>query len=692
MTALYGDIYRNSGATVTQPPPEWRTETAFVEDRSVVPGPTDWAAPPAGRWRFALPVVALSVVLTLCAMPLTGWLIRSQLMVAFGAGLAASMKMSPMGTPQGNVAAAATRYPNDFPVQLGAAVMAPTPTNAQPGSDERSSLNVWNALRKLVPRFGGQPALYAILLDYLPANEIIVPTSPEEITAFNEQVKTSNKSVQVTNKVTLQECLDYSAAGEKADPDNMYFPLLRSHLLQAAGRPDDALKAILLAGTKKNYNDYYSVENDAKWAAIKAANGETGAISHTAVCASTLFISMARLRALSRFGIAHAITLEQKGNLQEGMALRLSLLHIGQTMETSGGTYIRNLVGAAIGGIAMSRPGGAPKLDIKSVQRPGESTETANQRLKVERQKQFNAYMERHGHPEAAQTAKELDAWRDEATKDFNAVMKQEPMGLSLRGFGAYIIWLGASLLALLSVLWTVLFGGMSFALARTGTVRRGERMPPAVGWGMALMFLPALLLTGLATLDNLGVTLVPLSLFLIALFLYLCSQLRTGVPLTGGYRKTLEPRRNLGIAALTVISVYVLGGLASLFVLGPLAFAQGVFSMFGFAFNATGSNANQSNPLQNILVTLLVGVISMAIPLSALINLAIISRVRRLPVSVGMVRGFRHVAIPMASILLLLYCGIAYNVAIQDARLQVLLSEQYQNERALFGKMAHLK
>uniref|UniRef100_UPI003752A725 hypothetical protein n=1 Tax=Armatimonas sp. TaxID=1872638 RepID=UPI003752A725 len=75
-------------------------------------------------------------------------------------------------------------------------------------------------------------------------------------------------------------------------------------------------------------------------------------------------------------------------------------------------------------------------------------------------------------------------------------------------------------------------------------------------------------------------------------------------------------------------------------------------------------------------------------VPLFALTPiLAVISRVKRVPVTFGVARGLGRCALPVALVLTLVYAWQVHETAAQEAQLRADLRECLQNERAFFGE-----
>ena len=187
-----------------------------------------------------------------------------------------------------------------------------------------------------------------------------------------------------------------------------------------------------------------------------------------------------------------------------------------------------------------------------------------------------------------------------------------------------------------------LLLSGAAFFLSRFATIRRGEAVSPAVGWGSGMFIASLLLLCSLFTLDNVGVALAPLSLLLLVLCVYQCSSLRTAPTNSDRVRPAMEPQRNLKIAGLTVGVIYgvVIGMILILFCANGLL---GTRSTNAWRIEFCFSDASSFQRL--VASAIAASLIALILPALILLILTVLSRIARLPASVGVVRGYRRIA-----------------------------------------------
>ena len=318
---------------------------------------------------------ALVTLATLCALPLTGWMVRGQMLGPF-AMIAAPVWSRMTGGDNARYQAAAEKEPNNFMLHLGAALLTTPKDNGVNSkdlgveyNDSKEQMAKYEALQPLLPRFSREPALYALLPSFASETSFGVAATPADKgdawtpPAGNQPWDTSAKATP--NPQVLQRFLAYNKVGEQLEPDNQYFTLMRAYGLLVAQRADDAMQAVLEASAKSDYNDHAADQAEAIWAVSTKANGETGAIARLSQNAGIMYPYFARLRQVARNVTGRVIALEQEKKTMEALKLRLALLHIADTIQEKSTTSIGAFVASAIGEIAASRPGGVPKIERK---------------------------------------------------------------------------------------------------------------------------------------------------------------------------------------------------------------------------------------------------------------------------------------------------------------------------------------
>jgi hypothetical protein len=613
------------------------------------------------RRRFVLPVLAAGAVLVTAILPQSGWLVRNQLKVAFGAGIEhlSSLMMPSPEKAAAELDAVAKRYPDDFSLQLGLAIRQQDETKRRA------------ALLTLAPQFGEEAALWGALLNSDYTTTFHTPASPAD---KGEPWKLSPDIAESAPlSPALREFLNAARSGEKADPENAFFPMMEAYGLIAARRPHAAMDAVCRAGTKPHFTDYWSVEVEAGWRLQTALHGEVGALGRMAQMSGIIPGASVQMRSVARAVFGHALALEQEGKTKEALELRAALLRVAVRMQNDPTTsYLSNLYGSAIASVAQNRPGGAPKIeksDTRLQRIPLSERDNGLMRLRAD---VFAEYAAQHGYPELGTLAKaNVEAFkrRNEAQERVHARYIIGIPGLEYSG-----ALLGASLLLLFGVLWTIFFGGIAFALGRTARIRRGEPLHPAIRLGFWLTLSLCVFGIGLSIQAPYAQIIMPLG----ALGLMAAQFLRLN-RVRGDERLSRGVGLMVSTAAATLATIFV----ARMMVMGPLAFARNLVQQFGMKSEV--SSAEKPFGQEGFII----GLICLSFPLLMVWGLAIWSRKKRLPASVGIVRGFRRFAVPMASILLLLYAGSAFWAAQADAQLRAELTESTRQGGRYIARLA---
>ena len=520
---------------------------------------------------LAYAAVAVFVFVALLLAPPTRWLVRIQ---AFPGLLD--------GGPgrQGFIQS----HPDDYQVQLG-------------GQTDFQKQTPVQYARSLVPRFPDNPSLRANILRYATQEEIHLQRPEENLLSADLAPQSTAGSYPGGSRdeppaaPQLAAFDADAAAGERLDPDNAYFPLMRAVGLFAARRDDEGIAAVRRAGREHEWREYSEDEVEGHWRITEAVTGGREGVSRMAVAASLLFPQYQQLRAAARLVTVEAVQAEQDGRPQEGLALRLALAHCGDLMRAQSTSFIGSLVGIAISAVARSSPGGIPAV----TRPPGVPAEQwTRERLDV-----YCDYVTRVGHPEAAREARAQDAAGSQV-RHLN--LDDSVFGSRLADLMRLSIYLAVGWVLATNVLLLLLLGGLALGLGRLSPLR--DRLAP-----------PLLI--------------------------------------------------SLGVAAAVLL---VLGGLGAWQMHGLTSLAQ------TFGSTLAGSEGTQA-PLALGLV------FGVAVPLLLLVIFGIKAAVKHLPLSVGLVEGFRAAAPPLACAFALLYGGLTVWTAHQEGTVNAGL------ERALHGE-----
>ena len=454
-----------------------------------------------------LALIATSVVLlaVLAMHPDTAWLLRMQFRLLYSPREmeAAFKEYQPAGkTPPAwlryRLEEVARDHPDDYLVQLAWAIEQRAPSDVN--------------LRDLLPHFGNRPALLAHILRYdvmkrvrirrleewmlyppskRPSPQSLVPPSPEDLAAYDE----------------------IASKGERLDPDNVYFPLMRAIGLLAAHRDNEAIAAIERASQKSRWEDYTREEAEARLHLLETAFGRQPTISQFLNAYVVVEPHWVAIRAMARTVVFFASEKERRQEYRDAMNLRMAMLRCASRIRSQSRSGVGVLVAVAVGAISIASPG-----------EPGHPSETAQQRIVRQRQR-FVATLRRLGRDTDANWAQDEFAAMDEASAILRAGTAPDMwFRMPLRAVRAWTLNMFL-LFALLGIvlLWLV-YAVNPLKVLRRGITPYVVLSATLLGTGILILFspwadLPARAVATLASMSDLAgnpprLTLIPPPIF----------------------------------------------------------------------------------------------------------------------------------------------------------------------------------
>ena len=622
--------------------------------------------------RLALTGLALGVLLALLIAPQTRWLGRLQILTVLRLyhplpGMDAPMYTQSQAEDDRRIQDVAVRHPEDYALQYAAVSTA--------GGADRTggAARVLSALHALTARFPDQPALYAaILRAELRGNIRLARAEGDRLLPKPSYPEYHPHPSAPADLATYDRA---AAAGERLDPDNAYFPLLRAVGLFAAHRDAEGLAAALRASQEPGWQEYYTPEVEARWQLHAEAFGDPSGLGRTAAAAAELLPEYGPLRGVALLVLYHAVQAEQAGRAKEGLKLREALRRVGDLIRVQSTYVIGALVGNAINAIATDRIGGATQDAV-----PGPASDQQMwQGLDA-----YRAYATRLGHPEfAAREQAEAEAGREvSALVKIYTPVRDNPL---IRPFLLLTRWWLADLAVLSNILWLLLFGGMAAGLARLVRVREAGERPTwdwvallgRVGAACGLLLLTAFVVFLIANLWTFLVRAVGWQVWVGGLVLLL---LTAFVVLTV-FRALLRMRGSRRQAIFWTAGILLLAG-AGLFGFWHLALwqsgslsdlADGQRSLLGVS--SGGDDAQQASAHWLALAAVF------ASPLLLILVSGIAAHIRRVPLRVGLVRGLAAAALPLASLLLLVWGGLLVGTLRQERVVDTQLTHSVHDE-----------
>lgn len=632
-------------------------------------------------------LVASVVLAVLFVVPDVGWMIRQQARILVGDTITPVTH-----PPHQQVYRVLREHPNDYALQLGGALSAlgsESPTADDQFNDRNQQIVA--RLQALQEHFSSEPSLPAHILRFLcsqsllkhreeqprqaipsyPAPSFPPPDSTSDMPPVSFETAPASLSSYTPNDIRTPELLEYVATrGEALDPKNAFFPTMRAIAYFAQERDAEARNALARAATKPCWEDYTSEENQVHLKLMNTAHGETGALQGFFIHISLVFPHYGQIRAMARVAVAQAAEMERKGKTEAALALRKAIARIGARLRDSS-SVTGSLLGSAVTLISASRPGGAPPLS--SQEAPDDEKRAAMNRDR------YIAYLNRIGATEEARWYSE-EWMRIKKVRDiYDRAMEKTNAGFNEL---SYLIhsWL-IDVLLLVNAFWILLLGGVATLLARTRKIQEEQPLSRGMAWGFGYAILGPLLAQGIYVLVNI------LSLQSEGLVFF-------GIPILAGLlvlpffllKRGTDWRgygRSIGGFLVAMATPLILILLFDLSLCGILR--SEFYSSLGAPFYLI-----PNSPLYNTLagtglpLPLLPGIL----PLLCLIALAIRSWRRKVPVSVGIVRGFKRLSLPLASLLLIAYAFMVIYTLGVETEMNKSLQESTHHEGRYLSRL----
>ncbi len=630
--------------------------------------------PMRGRWQWQLLGLAVGALLAVGIAPGTGWMVRTQAAALLSAGSLQAIAHQWQGRDDASARqtqqdAAAAAHPQDVSLQI-ADTLAAANTEATHSPNYRQygmDAIYWNALpqdtlRRLQPllaRFPQDPRPCAVYLRYaceymvnawLPGRGMEKKLKAEAQQQLQEQFQTS-QAIGAFAAIARQ--------GERCDPDNAFFPMLLAAADFAAGSNRAGMEDVARAAEKSRWEDYTAEETRGKWRLDTLAFGTQSSIAREHAD-NGIYLEPARsqLEAVGSLIYKEAIAQEQAGNSEAGIALRGRLQRVAalwrdQARNVNGlnnGIGLFKLGGSRPAGqmlMPASLPLGASVISPDTALSLGSYAVNGPQNLGS-----YTDFLIVHHHlPEAQWVAQQQQ--RNQTLLNGPKDEGEFAMPLTWR-------WLGSQSLLAEGVLFLLFGGPAAIALYRQRFRLRAPQplaRPVVRGILLGLVCSGALFaLTGFLAPDRLWSSTLPFLLCAGA-----CALLA----------RYFEEGAQAFLRALALTLLSIVG-------LHALAMAIGAFAFLHLVHGWFSDSALPASATDAAVFALLLLIPPTAVALLLMIG----SRVRRVPVSVGVVRGLNSLTVPLLALLIFAYVGLVFSTIRLEAQTRVLQEKRLDNER----------
>jgi hypothetical protein len=431
-------------------------------------------------------------------LPVTSSMAKSQLKMLAGINSLAIFQGT--GAERAKEVAYVAQHPDDVTILFGGALRQSVSAASGQGFDSKERAE---QLRTVAAKFPDHPEILAATLRAESQAEVLVHR-PEASQFLDNRPAPKTGTVTVKQKVSdaaaVRRFIDQCLEGERVDPDNAYFPLLRAMAHTELRQDKDAFAALHVAASKKVWREYIPEEFVANRNVNRGIYGQAGLISEMAISAAILFPHYSSLRELSRVVATEAIKREMKGNYAAGLSLRRDLFVVSEKMRNESTTLIGSLVGGAMLDTSRMRPAGVLPFKAKQSRNDGPTFEEA----KVARDinlKRFVDFAKKHGEEAFAERVVE-SARVGDLIRDISR--KGSDRGIyGMESVTRLAIGQGTALILLANVVWMLILGAIATAVVRTPRFVAGNRLAPgpfvAAVAGIGVAMLASGALTGMS-------------------------------------------------------------------------------------------------------------------------------------------------------------------------------------------------
>ncbi|MBC8134956.1 MAG: hypothetical protein H8F28_03605 [Fibrella sp.] len=582
----------------------------------------------------------LTVVAVLLCLPATGWLARLQLLPLT---LPGSIRFFYAGGHftdtdlESRSDKTVAENPNHFTLRYAHAL-----SSGYGADDTDVSLQRLDELNR---RFPQDSVIIAAMLKTMTYKAVALQRDEETFLSTTAEHRVgSYHQFQQQNPELVLKSVALAEVGERLEPRNAYFTVMLAWGYFAARRDADAVAAWVRAGEKTEWEDHTSEEIAANRELLRAENGgnETGAIVRMAFMNGWSFPEPTGMCSTARMAAVMALRAELRGEKEKGFVIRRAIRRVGTNLQNNGKTHDANAVGREMIRIATSRACVAVYMH-----HPYTGQEEQEQWNKRE-QSRYGAYLRSIGHPEEAVAYEKTVADGNAARVLINRAQGETYAGWGGKTYRLFGAWCVNSLL-LAGVLFSLALAGIFNLVYRfSPRLQKNEPLQSSAKWGVA---------TGIGIVAIAHITSLSVDGWNVR-----SEHALWGTLIAGAILLTVPPfllrlsgrevRHGFLVLIATWGALVVLhaAGIVCLLLPSVVATALGLFQSL--------AAPNPGLDFIHAVAPVVFSATMLSIPLGLLLLVGIFSRMLRVPFAAGVTRGMRAMAIPLACVLTLAWCG----------------------------------
>lgn len=440
------------------------------------------------RWVAALSAVAILAYLAMA--PRTGWLTRMHLRIAGSLVLVpVDLCRQELGVPyysyvgdwvaaawRRQEAAALARAAAQFHGDRDVAIAEAAERLRYGAAADRPGVTMTHAAEAALPLLARFPGDRVVCAAFVRASlsrslELDYASAPGTV----REVPRREAEIPPPTADQLRGFYAACAEGERLDPGNAFFPTCRGVVLAATGREQEASAAVLRAGRCSRFDDYTVDEVRGLVRLQQHATDDYTDLTRRYLSVQLGYPHLGKIRALAQWVATRAGAAERTGRVAEGVAIRHAMIEVGGRMRACASSMLGAAFGVHSTSAAIACPAGAPAAGKRSENR------LVRQRLAREA---YLRFLRGRGYSDEA-------AWVDRVLRENSLAESIDARSFDLlqwtSGWAPEHRLRTVCLLELTSLAWIAAIGLLAWLAMRGKRLREGVGIPAAMAWGIAI-------------------------------------------------------------------------------------------------------------------------------------------------------------------------------------------------------------
>ncbi len=586
--------------------------------------------------------------LILSVIPSTGWIMRLQADLAWSPNTLKHARPFDTSLTPRQIDAVLHEHPNDPDIQIASVLMS----NDGFGPFTQQLMN-------LEPKYPNDPVLYAQILKTACQRTIEPDYHMDSFWRLNGPPPSGKR------KKILLQLLKIAHRGAKIDPNNAYWFIMMTGIDFSLHDYSEGVNALLISSNKPKWNLYEGAVTNGIRRIFQFTYGE---MSASEILTENFYARLSSPGAVERgitdVGIYYVTHhLEKQNKLLQGVAIRHAILHLGGLIRADSHSILNELVESAISKIALVNPGGKLPSYLSNIPLKHHPVRISSRMLLAN----YIAYLKQHGWANEAKWVKREYNANESTLSILKPVIQKDTLWNGEQSLALY--WV-AGVRLLKTVILLILLMIIGTALSMFKRIRQGSSFHSMTRRG-ALFGLIVLTVSffGIACVAHISM----LPAIEIAGLILACALWWVWRNYKGRERRDF--------------TIWLRSFLISLPVYAVVGVVISYLMTWWLMLNSGDIIASLiDKPSIIFIVSMCILLIIMAM---WIIGICIVSWRRKLPVSVGLVKGFQRTAIILAFVVMMAYGALIFKTVRVERTMSVSFNECNQNACLYYEKQA---